>query len=238
MSMLKLQPHRRERLGDQLYGQILEQIVAGTLKEGDRLPSEKEICQSFQVSRPVVREALMRLQADGLVIARQGSGTFVQKRPPQGLIRFAPAGDIASYLRSFEVRLALESEAAAMAARRHTPADLSRMKDALGDMGACFADGSLAASADFAFHRAVAIASGNDMFPFLLETIQGVVANAMTVALSITQEGSQERAARVLDEHQRIYDAIAMGDAEAAHLAMRYHIGRARQRVTDHERDA
>lgn len=61
---------QRTRLSDQLYGHIFEQIVSGKLKIGDRLPSEKEICEQFDVSRPVVREALLRLGADGLVTAR------------------------------------------------------------------------------------------------------------------------------------------------------------------------
>jgi GntR family transcriptional repressor for pyruvate dehydrogenase complex len=60
----------------------------------------------------------------------------------------------------------------------------------------------------------------------------------MMLALSITREGSQERAERVLDEHQRIYEALALRDVEGATLAMRSHLIRARQRVTDHERDA
>ena len=74
---LILVPGRRQLLSDQLYGQILDQIVAGVLNEGDRLPPEKEICKMFGVSRPVVRDALLRLRADGLLRARQGSGTFV-----------------------------------------------------------------------------------------------------------------------------------------------------------------
>ena len=71
MSELKLVPRRGERLGDQLYGQILQQIASGALKEGEKLPSENQICRSFQVSRPTVREALTRLHADGLVTTRQ-----------------------------------------------------------------------------------------------------------------------------------------------------------------------
>src|SRR3954451_23564183 len=109
MTDLKLPPRLRERLSDQVYGQILEQIVSGSIREGEKLPTEKEISLSFQVSRPVVREALMQLQADGLVVARQGSGTYVQHRPPQGLMRFVDAS--AGLLRCYEIRMALEGEA-------------------------------------------------------------------------------------------------------------------------------
>src|SRR5271168_1372099 len=99
MNDLRLVPRPRERLGDLLYGQILERIVSGALKEGDKLPSENQICQAFGVSRPTVREALMRLHADGLVTTRQGSGTFVQKRPSDHLTRLAKVSDIAGMLR-------------------------------------------------------------------------------------------------------------------------------------------
>lgn len=237
MVVLKLQPKRKERLGDQLYGQILEQIVGGTLKEGDRLPSEKALCQMFEVSRPVVREAIMRLQADGLVMAKQGSGTYVQKRPPQGLVALAGASDVAGMLRCYEVRIPIESEAAALAARRRTPDQLAAIRaayDAVSD--AMHASGN-AGPADFAFHRAIAEASGNDLFVSILDMLHGVVENQMTVALGITRQGSPDRAERVLDEHRRILDAIVSGDGDAAMLAMRYHITRARQRVTDHQLD-
>jgi len=227
-----------ERLADQVYGQILEQIVSGAIREGEKLPTEKEISQSFRVSRPVVREALMQLQADGLVVARQGSGTYVQHRPPQGLMRFVDASAIAGLLRCYEIRLAFEGEAAALAANRHSPHQLHRIKAALDALRVAFDVRDLPNEADFAFHRAIAEASCNELFVHVLETIQNTTERSMMLALSITREGSQERAERVFDEHQRIYEAIALRDVEGATLAMRSHLIRARQRVTDHERDA
>ena len=71
-------PLRQSKLADQLYEQILAKIVSGALPEGGKLPSEGQLCELFGVSRPVVREALSRLQADGVVISRHGSGSFVQ----------------------------------------------------------------------------------------------------------------------------------------------------------------
>jgi GntR family transcriptional regulator, transcriptional repressor for pyruvate dehydrogenase complex len=237
MAGLTLQPKRKERLGDQLYGQILEQIVSGALKEGDKLPSEKELCLMFEVSRPVVREAMMLLQADGLVVARQGSGTYVQRRPPQGLIAIAGASDIAGILRCYELRVPLEGEAAALAAKRRSSEQLGQIKAALDDLGRVVEARASASAADFAFHRAVAEASCNEMFVSILESLHAAIENSMAVALNITREGSDQRIRRVLDEHSRIYEAIAMGDADAANLAMRYHINRARQRITDQHQD-
>ncbi len=237
MSDLKLVPRRREKLGDQLYGQILEQIVSGALREGDKLPSENQICQSFRVSRPTVREALMRLHADGLVTTRQGSGTFVLRRPSGHLTRLAEASDIAGMLRCWEVRIALEGQAAALAAQRRTPSQMAHISDALAALKTSFEGTSIPARADFEFHLAVARASGNALFADLLEMLNATIRQAMTVALGITRAGSQERARRVVEEHEAIAEAIERGDAEAAGLAMRYHLHRSRQRVTDGQRD-
>ncbi len=237
MTDLKLVPRRRERLGDLLYGQILEQIMSGTLNEGDKLPSENQICRSFEVSRPTVREALMRLHADGLVTTRQGSGTYVQKRPPDQLTRLAKVSDIAGMLRCLEVRIALEGQAALLAAQRRTPAQMGEITAALAALRAAFEGGAVPAQADFEFHRAVASASGNGLFADLLEMLNETIQQAMTVALGLTRVGSKDRARRVVEEHEAIAEAIARGDAESAGLAMRYHLHRARQRVTDGQRD-
>lgn len=235
--MIKLEPRRREKLGDQLYGQILEQIVSGALREGDKLPSEHQICHSFQVSRPTVREALMRLHADGLVTTRQGAGTFVQKRPSGHLTWLAHVSDVAGMLRSLEVRSALEGQAAALAALRRTPQQMAAISEALNALKAAFEGSDIPARFDFAFHRAVADASGNVLFADLLEALHQPIEHAMTVALGITRTGSRERARRVIEEHEAVAEAIASGDAEAAGLAMRYHLQRSRQRVTDGQRD-
>ena len=104
----KLMITKRQTLADQLYGQILEQIVSNTLKQGERLPSEHRIATAFGVSRPVVREALRKLQEDGLVEARRGVGSFVRRRPPEKLIEFATAGSVAGLMRAMEARMVVE----------------------------------------------------------------------------------------------------------------------------------
>ena len=237
MGDLRLVPSRKEKLGDQLYGQILERIVSGALKAGDKLPSENQVCRSFGVSRPTVREALMRLHADGLVTSRQGSGTFVLKRPSDKLTRFATGADIAGLLRCFEVRIALEGQAASLAAQRRTTDQLGEIARALDALRTAFDRDGLPTDADYGFHRAVARASGNTLFADMLGTLHATIQQTMAVALSITREGSKERARRVIEEHEAIVDAVTGGDGDAAGLAMRYHLHRARQRLTDGQRD-
>lgn len=238
MSNLILVPEKKERLGDRLYGQILEQIASGTLRPGDKLPSENELSRAFNVSRPVIRQALVRLQADGLVATRKGLGTIVQNAPPEGLTRFSQPSDVAHMLRCLELRLAVEGQAAAWAAMRHSASELRRIGKALDVMAEQSAqDGGVTAAADLAFHQAVAAASGNILFEQVLQSLDEAIRRGMIIALGLTKERSPERAQRVLDEHRAIYDAIARRDAQGAELAMRYHLDRVRQRVTDGKRD-
>ncbi len=237
MTVIETAPPKRERLADTLYGRLMQQLASGLYSEGDKLPTEKELCTLFDVSRPVVREALMRLQADGLVVARQGAGTFVKKRPPRRLADLAPTAELAGFLRSFEIRMGLEGQCAKLAANRRTEAQLDEIATSLTLMGEAIESGDPARDHDFAFHRAVASASGNELFVIVLDTIAPFVGGSMTLALGLTREGSPERSARVLDEHARIYEAIAQGDGDGAELAMRYHIDQARRRVTDRRRD-
>jgi GntR family transcriptional repressor for pyruvate dehydrogenase complex len=230
---LQLVPPRKARLADILYGQILEQILASTFKEGDRLPTEHEISASFNVSRPVVREALSRLQADGLVYSRRGAGTFIRAIPSSAITEFTPADKISSYLKSFDVRFALEAAAAQLAAERRTPANMSSIKAAMEQLETKLSQGGPASLEDFAFHREIAIASGNDLFVTLFDSIHEVVEGWITMASGLTQRGTAERRKAVLSEHADIVRAIEGGNGEAAALYMRYHLAQARERVTD-----
>jgi len=234
---LKLDIRKRERLADQLYGQLLEKIVAGELVEGDKLPSENEISRAFKVSRPVIREALLRLQADGLVYSRQGAGSFVKARPPEGLIKFAQPSDVAGLLRCFEARLPFEGAAAGLAAQRANDDDINRIEQSLVELEKVLNTEAIADKADFAFHLAVAKATGNDFFVSILASLNSAIISAIQVNLKITQAGSPDRIQKVCEEHRAIFTAIATRDISGADLAMRYHIHRARQRVTDRLRD-
>ncbi|WP_419729707.1 FadR/GntR family transcriptional regulator [Lichenicola sp.] len=233
-----LVPGRRQPLADQLYGQILEQIVSGRLRAGERLPSEQRISAMFGVSRPIVRAALMRLGADGLVQARQGAGTFVLHRPSDRLTDLADAGHVSGFLRCIEVRLPLESAAARLAAQRCGPAELRQLEAA---QAACrreaLEQGGMGQESDLRFHAAVAAAAANEMFADLLQHIHAQLAGFMRVSLSLTRLGSRERALAVVEEHGYVLDAISTGDGDAAETAMRFHIGQARRRMIDRDRD-
>ena len=231
MAALKLDIRKPERLADQLYSQLLEKIITGELREGDKLPSEHEISRTFQVSRPVIREALLRLQAEGLVYARQGAGSFVKARPPEGLIAFDQPADVAGLLRCFEARLSFEGAAAALAAQRATARDRENIEKNLLKLEAAIHGNGSAETADFAFHVAVAKATGNEYFVAILTSLNAAIISGITANLTITKSGSLDRIERVCEEHRAIFEAISSGDATGAELAMGYHIHRARTRA-------
>ena len=233
MKNINIQPAPKRRLADILYGQLLEQIMQGALVVGQKLPTENALCSAFGASRPVVREALMRLQADGLVESRRGSGTYLARAPSPDVSRFVEASDFASYLRTFEVRMALEAESASFAARRRTEEDLLRIRNAMDAFSKAVEAGQPAQHLDIAFHLAVASATGNELFVRQLEDLTAEVEGLMNVSLGLTRLGSAERRAAVVQEHRQIVEAIEMGDADAAALYMRFHLSQARRRLID-----
>jgi DNA-binding FadR family transcriptional regulator len=237
MAETRIRIRKRKTLTDQLYGQILEQIVSGQLQEGEKLPSEHQICAAFAVSRPVVRAALRRLQEDHLIESRRGVGSFVRKRPPQGLIEYTSADSVAGLMRAMEARMTVEHATARMAAQRADATDLARISEALDALEQSMGQRQPSRDPDFAFHLAVAEASHNEVYVAMLQAAQEVMQRAIEVAQMITRRGSQARVDRVLQEHRQVFEAIRARDAEAAGLSMAYHLLQARQRITDHARE-
>src|SRR5262249_39587839 len=154
---------------DQLYELILDQVISGGMAEGSKLPSESRLGELFGVSRPVVREALSRLQADGVVVSRHGSGSYVQRPPNPAFAPLAPTGNVANLMRCMEFRIALEGEAASLAARRRTEANLAQIEQALAELETVIDRGEVGVEADRQFHVAIASATQNQLFVQAME---------------------------------------------------------------------
>ena len=224
-------PVRPIKLADRVYEQILEQIVGGQYREGARLPAEAQLAAAVSVSRPIVRDALARLNADGVILSRHGSGSYVQRRPHREVLHLAPIGGMADLMRCFEFRIALEGEAAYLAASRRTEADLSAIEAARGALDAEIANAETGSEADIQFHNAIAAASRNVLFESTLETLAAHTFAGMHLGRRLSLRRSHERLLLVQAEHSRIVEAIRAEDAEGARAAMRAHIEAARARV-------
>ena len=211
------------------YEQIVRQIQAAirdnALVEGDRLPTERELAETFGVSRSVVREAIKVLAAQGMVESRQGSGLYVRNRPIESVSRaivlsVLPEGDAVERL--FEFRRLLEVDSARLAAERVTAEQIEQLSAAI-ERYQPDPDGQpnwdSFAEVDEAIHAIVSAASGNPYLEVLVASVRGMMQDV--VVLLAGHPGSIDEAMR---HHRRIRDAIAAHDAELAAREMATHV--------------
>jgi DNA-binding FadR family transcriptional regulator len=211
---------------------LKQRILDGSLAPGVKLPSEAELIAAYGVSRTVVREAVTRLRAEGLVETFQGRGSFVLAVPEPTSFQLE-ATAIRTHrdvLAMVDFRLGVESEAAALAAARVDEAGRTAIRDALAAFVA--AEPEHAVEADFGFHRAVAAASGNRFYLDLLDSLGPMMImlprTRLGDAYSLTDATHVERVTR---EHDNIAAAVLAGDPDTARAAMRVHLGNTRRRL-------
>lgn len=207
-------PARRRppKLAAALIDTLVARVRGGLLGAGQKLPTEAALVVEFGVSRSVVREALARLEASGLVSTHQGIGTFVLADAAPAPAAALPAFD-AGERDLFELRLGLLTEAAGLAAKRRTPADLAALRACIEALAA-LPPGEHGA-AEWRFQLAVARAASNPQFAAALHALaQG---DARATACRADNAGR-------LEEFESLLAAIAGQDSEAARAAMRTHL--------------
>jgi GntR family transcriptional repressor for pyruvate dehydrogenase complex len=223
-----LQPIRAARnLTDEVVERIAGEIESGRLAPGARLPTERELMTALGVSRTVIREAVSALKSEGLVVTRQGSGAFVAADASRVPFRIDPAGlnCIADVFNLMELRLAIEVESSALAARRANSAQIETIENALAEIDRALAQGENAVNEDFAFHRAIADAAGNTQFARLLEFLGRHVIPRQSIRLTLaTPQEQRSYLMRIQSEHRRIAAAIRAGNPAAARSVMRAHL--------------
>ena len=218
-------------LVDRVYREILGSIIEGEFKEGDKLPTEHALTERFAASRPTIREALSRLRADGITSTRQGSGTYVKRRPDPDVPRFTPLETISDVQRCFDFRIVIESGAAALAASMASEADLVIIEQRFRELDTVIKEQSVGAREDFDFHLAVARACRNQFFVSAIASMQEQVLVSMNLMRNLSLLKSVERQKLVQAEHELILAALKNRDSGAAALAMRSHLENARNRM-------
>ncbi len=230
-----VRPARRQRgLVPEIVASLSGDIRDGVLKPGDKLPTESALVERFDVSRTVVREAISRLQASGLVETRHGIGTFVKALQEQAAFRIAPEdfATVADVISLLELRISLETEAAGLAAQRREEAQLRNLEGALAAFALSITDTSDTVASDFQFHMEVARATGNRHFADLMTYLGTMIIPRTRVnTADAAPEGRLAYLQRVHSEHESIYQAIRAQDPEAARAAMRTHLSNSRERL-------
>lgn len=223
--MDKVAIKRRPRMAQTLVDTLRQQIEAGTLAIGAQLPTEPQLEAQFSVSRTVVREAITELRAAGLVTPIQGKGIFVADASSTPSIVLTPREiqSIPQTLEMLEFRIAVETEAAAIAAYRRSAQQEQAIRAANQDMADQIVAGGETIDADFAFHVAIAEAANNFYFVDTLTRFgkRSIPRGQFPTLPSANDESYLQG---VLREHEQILEAIADQDPEAARGAMREHL--------------
>ena len=215
-------PVKAKTLVVQLRDTLRAAIERGDYAPGDRLPSEAQLTRAHNVSRTVVREAIAALRADGLAEPRQGAGVFVTA-PPALPFQNLDVARVSSMIEMLELRTALESDAAALAALRRSAQQDEAISLAYTRFQSLAAQGEPTAEADLAFHLAVAEATNNPRFVEFLHMI-GLALIPRRSVKSIEPPLPADYLRLIDAEHRAIATAISDGDADAARAAMRHHL--------------
>lgn len=238
-------PRRRPARGlaHELMTELTRRIQAGELNAGDKLPTESEIVRERGVSRTVVREAISRLQAAGLVETRHGIGSFVLATPPRthGTLRIDPAtlSTVRDVIAILELRIALETEAASLASLRRTDGQLEEMRAALDAFQSAVGTRQSCIGADIRFHLAIADATGNAHFSdFMKHLGETIIPRSRVNTAGLVGDDFAEYLYRVNREHEDVYNAIRRRDPEAARAAMRTHLSNSRERLVRVQEEA
>lgn len=214
-------------LGDRLAPDLVTRyirdlIVRGELARGQQLPTERELVSRLNVSRTTVRAGLQALASKGVLVIRQGAGTFVTDGPPildSELLNYLAALHGFTRREMFEARRTLEAGVAGLAAVKATGTDLAAIADEVTGMFASLEDAQVFLVHDIRFHRAVAAASHNPILASIVEMVSGLFYELRRQ----TADRARDRRPAA-DAHRRIYQAIRDRDKEQAEAAMREHL--------------
>lgn len=220
---------QRRKLFQEVLDRLLQRIRSGELAPGDQLPSERDLMAFYGVGRPAVREALQALANSGIVEIAHGERARVVVPTAQLLIAQVAGGarhllrsqpDMLAHLK--EARVFLETGLARTAAERATADDVVRLRRRLDEHRAAMVELDQFLLRDMAFHREIALISGNPIFPAIVEALFHW---ASEYYQTIVRAPGVE--SLTLAEHQRIVEAIAAHDADGAATAMHEHLTRA-----------
>jgi GntR family transcriptional regulator, transcriptional repressor for pyruvate dehydrogenase complex len=220
---------RKTRVSEEIIGQVRDLITSGRLKVGDRLPAERELATTLQVGRSTVREAIRAMESLGILEARPGEGTFLVSNPSEQRPDPVTANAFKSWenqRKLFEVRMVIEPDLAALAARRASFEQIVKMRNILEEQDALVKRGETGIKSDTAFHFLLAEAAGNDVLVRIMDSLMSLLHETREATLH-----TGGRSVRSMKQHRTILRAIEARDPVAAERRMREHISEMEQLV-------
>ena len=220
-----LKPVEKKKAYEDIVQQIRTLIEEGKLKRNDHLPSERDLSETFRVSRTTVREAIRTLESMKLLQSRQGDGTYVLASSEESLIHplavalFNEKDDIRDI---FYIRKIIEPHVAELAAENATPQEIEEMERILQQQEESIGHGENIIETDSAFHNLMVKATTNRVMERLIAALIGLLKQSRQKYL--TEDENYERATRSLEGHQRVLSAIKKGDGDAARKSMLQHL--------------
>jgi GntR family transcriptional repressor for pyruvate dehydrogenase complex len=227
-------PIQSQKVFEQVAVQIEQRILTGELRNGDRLPTERELAEQFHVSRTAVREAMKILSQKGLVEMRPGRGTIVidgsraAMQNSIGLVMKLKLNEVGGSDNLVEVREMLETEIAALAAARASTQDIEAMQQMVDLMETHINDADLFIEADNRFHAALAQATHNELIVMLVNSIVHLLSEQRKQIFQV--EGGPQRGQV---HHKHILECIMQHDPSAARAAIRAHLHQVRDDASD-----
>ncbi|MTI65786.1 MAG: FadR family transcriptional regulator [Firmicutes bacterium] len=221
-------PIKNKKVYEHVIEQIQNMIIDGVLKQGDRLPSERELASQLNVSRTSIREALRSLQIIGLIESRQGEGNFIKENIDETL--FEPLSIMFMFNKDkpediLDLRIAIEVQAAYLAAKRVTEEDKKELENILKKLNKVEKEGNekIRAKYDKEFHYKIAKITGNYFIINLLNNISSLMESFIIYAREKILKAIDDKSLLIY-QHERIYNAIITNDSEKAASYMREHL--------------
>jgi GntR family transcriptional repressor for pyruvate dehydrogenase complex len=224
MTMTRSSNFARDRrtIGQVIAEVLLERIQSGALQAGQRLPTQRELMEEFDAGANAVREATQALVMMGVIDVRPGRGATVLATPRESVLDFDTVAALLegqAVVDLLEFRQVVEADMVERASSRATAEDIAQIWDAHERFAQVLAEGKSVYAGDIAFHRALAVASHNQVYVDVLD----MLGNLLAIARQRTERVAESKE-EALVEHDAIYRAVASGDAAAARDAMKKHL--------------
>jgi GntR family transcriptional regulator, sialic acid-inducible nan operon repressor len=227
--MVEMEPIRRRKLYQDVVDRLIAAISTSEFPPGSKLPSERELMLQYGVGRPAIREAMQALQQMGLLRISHGERARVINPTPEAIIDQISSAMIMMLATNphglanlTEARLLLETGLVRIATRNATVAQIDRLAELLRALQEARGDHSRFVAVDMAFHGAIADMAGNQLIAAVTRAMLDWLSRFKRDMVSV--RGAERL---TIEEHERIYRAIAAGDADAAATAVAEHLGRA-----------